>query len=248
DSRKAGGTGRSDAMILVSINKSKKEIVSSSLLRDIYLQIPGKGNNRLNAAYAFGGANLLLDTIEENFKVKVDKYAAVDFYSFMSIVDAVEGVTLEVTKEEIPIINSYVKELNKLTGQDESNDFLTEPGLLHLNGKQALGYARNRYIGSDFERTARQRRVLEQVFLKVKSADLIQINELLNTFLPQVTSNITEAEVFSLILSLPAYSGYELKQLSIPVKNSYSFMRIEGMSVIGIDFEKNIEVMYNEIY
>jgi LCP family protein required for cell wall assembly len=250
DTRRSGGAGRSDAMILVSINKKTKKIIVTSILRDIYLQIPGrKINNRINTAYASGGADLLMETIAQNFRIQVEQYASVDFYAFIDIVDAVEGVTVEVTEKEIPVINGYVMELNRLTGQEETKDCLTEPGTLLLSGKQALGYARNRYVGnSDFDRTARQRRVLEQIFEKVKSSDLTDITDLLDIILPQVTTNLTEGEIFSLILSLPSYFDYEIEQWSIPMAGTYSSKRIRGMAVLGIDFDKNIDELHRKIY
>ncbi len=248
DNRKVGENSRSDAMILLSINKKSKTITSASLLRDIYLQIPGKNNNRLNAAYAYGGPSLLMNTIEQNFKVSVDRYASVDFYVFMDIIDAVGGVTIEVTDKEIPIINNYLAELNSLRGEKEGTDYLQEAGVLKLNGKQALAYARNRYIGTDFERTARQRRVLSEALQKVKKLNLIQLNSLLNKLLPQITTNLTEGEIFSMILSIPKYAGYKMDQSHIPVDNSYQFMRIRGMDVITLNFDKNIKVLQEQLY
>lgn len=243
DTRKLGGTGRSDSMIIISINKSTKSIIATSLLRDIYLPIPGRGSNRINAAYAFGGADLLMKTIEQNFKIKLDTYASVDFFSFMDIVDAVGGVTIDVTDKELRYVNDYVRSLNSLTHEDKNKDTLTASGTQLLNGKQALGYSRIRYIGTDFERTARQRRVLEQIFIKVKSLNIIELNNLLNKILPQVTTNLTEGQIFSLLLSLPAYSNYDLKQWSIPAEDSYSFKTVNGMSVLNIDFEENIGIL-----
>lgn len=249
DSRKSGGKGRSDAMILISINKKTKSIIATSILRDIYLQIPGKKDaNRINAAFAFGGANLLLDTIRQNFKINADKYVIVDFYAFIDMVDAVGGVTVKVGKEDIPIINAYVKELNKLTDKDEELDCIKEAGTLLLNGKQALGYLRNRYIGSDFSRTAKQREVLKQVFDKVKKLKITAITELADRILPQITTNLKEGEIFSLLLSLPSYIKYDIKQGSIPARDSYKDMKIRGMAVLAIDFEKNIRLLHESIY
>jgi LCP family protein required for cell wall assembly len=249
DSRKSGGSGRSDTMLLVSINKKSKVIVVTSLLRDIFLQIPGKSNNRLNAAYAFGGADLLLSTVEQNFRVKVEQYASIDFYAFIDIVDVVGGLTLEVSEEDIPVINGYIAELNQLTGQEKEKDYLTDPGTLLLNGKQTLGYVRNRYVGnSDFDRTARQREVLSQIYDKVKRLNLIEMKELLDAILPQITTNLSEGELFSLILSLPIYTTYDTQQWSIPEPNSYQSMRIRGMAVLGIDFDENIDALHKKVY
>ncbi len=249
DTREAGGPGRSDTMLLISINKKSKKLVVTSLLRDIYLEIPGKNNNRLNAAYAFGGADLLLSTIEQNFRIKVERYASIDFYAFIDIIDAVGGLTLEVTKKDIPVINGYIEEINQLTGQEKEKDYLTDPGTLLLNGKQTLGFVRNRYVGnSDFDRTARQREALSQIFEKIKKLNLIKMKELLDVILPQVTTNLSEGELFSLILSAPMYTTYDLQQWSIPEPNTYQSMRIRGMAVLGIDFDKNIAALHKKVY
>lgn len=249
DKRVSGDSERSDAMMLVSVNKKTEKIIVTSLLRDIYLKIPGKNNNRLNAAYAYGGAELLMETIEQNFKLKIDRFVSVDFYAFIEMVNIVGGVRLEVTQEEIPVINNYVKEINLLTGEAENKDYLTAPGEQQLNGKQALGYARDRYIGNnDFERTSRQRRVLEQIYLRVKGLNLIEWNEMLKKLLPQITTNLTEGELFTLILSLPSYIKFDIEQWSIPMASTYTSERIRGMAVLGIDFEKNISNLHEKVY
>lgn len=249
DTRSKDDRGRSDAMIVVSINKKTKKIVGTSILRDIYIQIPGKeNNNRINTAYAYGGAKLLMDTIKQNFKIDIDRYVSINFFAFMDVIDAIDGVKINVKKEEIKVMNDYIRGLNTLLGNNLEQDIIKEEGEYILNGKQALGYARNRYVGTDFERTARQRRVLEQVFNNVKGLNIIELNELLNIILPQVTTNLTEGEIFSLILGLPSYKNYNIEQWSIPVKDSYQFLRIRGMDVIGLDFEKNIQEVRTRIY
>ena len=165
-------------------------------MRDSYVPIPGKGNNRINTAYALGGGKLLLNTIETNFAVDVDKYVSFDFYSFVDVVDSVGGIDVEVTEAEIPVLNSYVKELNKLNSRAEDTYCVTESGLQHFNSTQALGYACIRYIREgDFERTNKQRTVITKVFEKAKTLIILEINDLLNTFLPQVKTNLTQEEI-----------------------------------------------------
>lgn len=249
DTRSKDDRGLSDAMIVVSINKKTQKIVGTSILRDIYIQIPGKeNNNRINTAYAYGGAKLLMETIEQNFKIDIDRYVSVNFFAFMDIIDALGGVNITVKKEELKDMNDSIRGLNTLLDNNVEQDIVLEEGTYNLSGKQALGYARNRYVGMDFERTARQRRVLEQVFNNVKGLSLIELNDLLNIILPQVTTNLTEGEIFSLILGLPSYKNYSIEQWSIPVNGSYQFLRIRGMDVIGIDFEKNIQEFQTRIY
>ena len=240
DTRKKGGVGRSDAMILFSVNEDTEKIHMTSIMRDSYVTIPGKGNNRINAAYAFGGGKLLLNTIETNFAVDVDKYVSFDFYSFVDVIDSVGGIDIEVTEEEIPVLNKYVKEINILNSRAEGTYYVTESGLQHLNGTQALGYARIRYVGDgDFERTNRQRTVIAKVFEKVKTLNILEINDLLNTFLPQVKTNLTQEEIVSLLLKALEYLQYDLESHRLPVDDSWKYMRVNGMSVLGIDLEKN---------
>lgn len=248
DTRTAGKGGRSDAMIVVSVNKNTKKIIATSLLRDIYLQIPGASNNRINAAFAYGGADLLMETIKENFRIDIDRYVSIDFYAFMKVVDIIGGVNVEVTDKDVPIMNNYIHELNRLQGRDSETDVFKASGNVDVNGIQALAYVRNRYIGTDFARTTKQREVLEKVFNKVKNSNIIELNKILNAVLPEVTTNLTEGELFSLILNLPAYSKYNLEQFSVPAKGTYNFLRIRGMDVIGIDFDKNIAELHGKIY
>lgn len=249
DTRVQGAAGRSDTMILVSVNKKTRTIVSTSLLRDIYLAIPGCGNDRLNAAYAYGGANLLMKTVNQNFKVKVDRYAAMDFLSFVSLVDQVGGVTLTISGSDVPVLNGYLWEINRLEGSPEGSDYFSSGGTYLFDGKQALAYVRNRYTGDgDFGRTARQREVLGKVLDKMKGMSLSRLNGLLNSMLPQITTNLSEGELFSLILSLPAYSKYNTQQWSIPEKGTFSYLRIDGKAVLGIQFQKNIADLQRRVY
>lgn len=248
DARKENENGRSDAMIIISINKKTRMITATSIMRDIYLHIPGKENNRINAAYSLGGAKLLMETIKQNLKIEINRYASVDFSAFINVIDELGGVNIEISDKEMSLINSSVSSYNENNNLEEAEDQIIESGLKLLNGKQALGYVRIRKIGSDFERTARQRRVLEQIFDKVKSLNLLELNDLANVLLPKITSNLTEGEIFSLLLSLPSYSKYGLQELRIPIEGSYTNMRIRGMAVLNIDFEKNIKEIRNVIY
>ncbi len=248
DSREGGSSGRSDAMIILSINEKKQSIILTSLLRDIYLSIPGYKNNRINAAYAYGGANLLVETIKENFNIEIDKYVSIDFYTFIDVVDSIDGIDLEVTEKDIPIINYYIQEINRHYGVDESSDLLTKSGSYLFNGKQTLGFVRNRYNGTDFKRTERQRNVLQKIFNKVKNLNLIETKKLLDHVLPNVTTNLTEKKIISLLLSLPSYKNYGIEQWSIPMEGSYSFLTINRMAVIQVDFEENKNELYKKVY
>jgi LCP family protein required for cell wall assembly len=250
DDRKDDHVGRSDSIIIISICKKTSKIIATSLLRDIYLNIPGMSQgHRLNAANVAGGPALLLKTIEENFKIHVDKYVTVNFFSFMKIIDQVGGVTIDISDAEMKVANKYIRQLNKLLELPLEDGVLTEAGEQNMNGKQALGYARIRYVGNaDFERTDRQRSVMTKVFNKIKELSLLQLSDLLNILLPEVTTNLSKGELFTLILSVPVYSTYTLDSWYVPKEGSFSYLTIRGMSVIGIDFQENISALQKKIY
>lgn len=250
DSRSNGEDGRSDAMILVSISNATKTIYMTSLLRDMYVEIPGHDNNRLNAAYSFGGAELLMETIEKNFDIPVNRYVLVNFQAFANLVDAVGGVDLELTNEEVLYVNGYLWEYNILENRPEGTDYFDESlsGMIHLNGPQALAYCRNRYIGTDFGRTERQRKVLSAIVKQTPQALLKNSGELMDGLLPNLTTNLTREECLLLSLQAPKVVTYDIEQNSIPIAGSYSNATIRKMAVLEVDFEKNKEFIRRNIY
>ena len=250
DSRGNDENGRSDAMILLSVNEKAKTVYMTSILRDIYVEIPGHDGNRLNAAYSFGGPELLMETIGRNFDVEVNRYVMVNFEAFANLVDAVGGVDLEVSGEEIEYINAYLVEYNMLTERPEGTDYMdTAAGVLvHLNGPQALAYSRNRYMGTDFGRTQRQRKVLSGVVKNLPSALLSGPGEVLKGILPNLTTNLTKRECMELSLLSGKLLSYEWEQGSVPLEGSYQNATIREMEVLQIDFEKNKEYLHERAY
>ncbi|MBD5464675.1 MAG: LCP family protein [Lachnospiraceae bacterium] len=250
DSRENGEDGRSDAMILISISDKTKTITMTSLLRDMYVDIPGHDGNRLNAAYSYGGPELLMETIEQNFDIEVHRYALVNFQAFANLVDAVGGVDLELTNGEVNYVNGYLVEYNMLEGRPEGTDYLDTSlsGMIHLNGPQALAYTRNRYIGTDFGRTERQRKVLAAVMKKMPGTLAVNSGELIDGLFPNLTTNLTKNECFRLSLDGSKFLTYELVQQAIPAEGTYSNATIRSMAVLEVDFEANKKILQESIY
>ena len=259
DSRENGEDGRSDAMILLSISSRTKSIYMTSLLRDIYVEIPEhQGNqyqgNRLNAAYAFGGAELLMKTIEHNFGIPVNRYMLVNFEAFANLVDAVDGIELELTRDEIEYVNGYLVEYNMLTGREQGTDNMdlsvadNGPAVVHLNGPQALAYSRNRYLGTDFGRTERQRKVLTAVIGKLPGAVLTNAGGLIDSLMPNLTTNLTKNECFSLSLMAGKLLTYDIVSDNIPQPDTYRDVTIREMQVLEVDFETNTRYLREKIY
>ncbi len=250
DSRDGSADGRSDAMILLSVSSHSKKIYMTSLLRDMYVEIPGHDGNRLNAAYSFGGPELLMETVEENLDITVNRYMVVNFEAFANLVDAVGGVELELTTEELELVNGYLNEYNLLTGQEFGTNYMdtTQAGLVHLNGPQALAYTRNRYIGTDFGRTERQRKVLAKVFEGLPKAVVMNPSQLLDGLLPNLTTNLTQWECYQLTLMSPVMLGYDLEQGSIPVEGTYHDATIRQMAVLEVNFEANKKHLHKLLF
>lgn len=251
-------SGRSDSMILVSLNKETKKIYLTSMMRDMYIKIQEHGNNRLNTAYSYGGPGLLMDTIEENFKIKVDRYVQVDFNAFIDVINMIGGVDdIQIGEGDIEHINNYIRGMNEVNGIDTEEGLLyengNEGGRYSLTGAQALAFSRIRYSGygdeqNDFGRTARQRAVLTATFDKARGMDIFQLSKMMSEILPKINTDITRGEAISLVLDLPEYTKYEIETLRVPVDGSYEDVEVRGMSVLGIDFEDNISYLQEKIY
>lgn len=243
--------GNTDVMILVSINKEAKTLTLSSFMRDIYCDIPGYYAARLNSAYAKGGPDVLMETLQTNFGIAVDKYVLVNFYSFIDIVEAIGGIEAEVTQAQIDAMYAPMYEQNKILGNPHKTDYLYKPGKYVLNGNQALAYARIRKgVGDDFGRTSRQREVIFTAINKAKDLSMFEIKDLVDKILDNnmVKTNLSEGEVASLLLNCFEYMDYEQQQLQIPSDGTWSGVRIRGMEVLSVNFVKNAKLLQETIY
>ena len=221
-------TGRSDAMVLVRLDAEAGEVRMISFLRDLYVRIPGHGRNRLNAAYAFGGAELLLSTLEENFGVRADGWAEVDFSRLTKVIDRIGGVEADVSDAERRQLNGILMHYNRAIGEEETDGLLTEAGLLSLNGKQALCYSRIRKIDGDLQRTSRQREVLEAAFRKVTVLDAWSLAVLALESLEAVKTNLSAWEIIRLIpLALRARDA-AFTSMTVPMAGAWQDKTVNG--------------------
>ena len=194
-----------------------------------------------------------MDTIESNFMVEIDDYVTVDFISFVGIIDAVGGIDIDVTDDEAQEINNILfSEVNGLMGDDQWSDFLDGGGKLHLNGKQALSYARIRYVGnSDFERTSRQRKVITKVI--PKALNPVAISKISKHVIPEVNTNMSSIGMYLLALRLPLSIRYDVKQIQIPADGTFypeDVWTASGdiQNVLQVDFSANQNVLETEVF
>ena len=228
---------RSDAMILCTLNKATKTLTMSSFMRDMYVQIPGYQDNRINASYALGGMELLDSCLKKNFGVEIDGNIEVNFEGFEKVIDAIGGVDIDLTQAEV----NFLKKYGSMDRPVSSKNWKFKVGVNHLNGAQALAYARNRGTGNgDFSRTNRQRTVLNAVLEKAKNMDLNQIMKLIKEVLPLLTTDLTDAQILGFAVEVsPILTQLELKTQQIPAEGAFKYASMRGMHVLVPDLEQN---------
>lgn len=203
---------RSDCMMIATIDSNNKNIKLTSLARDTYVNIPGKGMGKLNASYFWGKENLLFQTIEENFQVKLDKFIQVDFDDLMNIVFILGGVEVDVKEHEVDITNQYIVPSYKECTYSNKGDMklISSSGKQTLNGYQAIAYTRIRITDSAIHRDARQRKVILSIIDKMKDKNFSEHPHIMNTLLPYVSTNLKPKDIINL-----AFTAYNFKPLTI---------------------------------
>lgn len=246
DRRDTSWSGNSDVMMLITVNHDRKTVYMTSFLRDLYADIPGVGVRKLNASCAYGGAELCVETIRSNYGVEIDNYAMVDFNAMIAIVDALGGVELELTDDEVSVANNIILNMCEANGEPYEEHQILSSGVNHLDGYQAVGYARNRYSGNtyDFGRTERQRKVLVAIFEKAKAGGLGSFNKLAEEVLPYVTHDISEGTIFKLLTQISGWLKYDVVQQHIP----YDDMYYSENEILIPDMEATITKLRETIY
>ncbi len=243
------GGERSDSMILISVNSRDKKIYMTSLMRDMYVQIPGYADNKLNFAYAAGGSPLLVQTIEQNLQVKIDGYVKVGFDSFEWIIDRLGGVEITLTEEEA----AYLRRTKYITKKEYRN---VVAGTQLMNGNQVLGYCRVRMVPTsngtvyDFGRTERQRSVLTKVFNKYKDTNIFTMLSIFNDCLPRVITNISKADMQDLLETVVENRMLNLESFRIPISGGFSEAKLGGDigDVIVPFWSQNIDALHEKIF
>ncbi|MEG0296665.1 MAG: LCP family protein [Clostridium sp.] len=213
DGRTLDEASRSDSIIIATLDANQQKTRLTSINRDTLVEIPGHGQQKINAAYAFGGHELLMETISKNFDIKLDKYVAINFWGFENVIDEIGGIEVDVEKGEI-------EELNKFIGESTggaTSPMIKETGVQTLDGQQALSYARIRKNDSGYNRDSRQREVLFKVAEELKSVNPIQYPFLLNALKDQVKTNIKPDEAFSLGYTIYKMPVLDIQQVGMPL-------------------------------
>lgn len=228
DRREGEARSRSDSMILCSYSQHSGQLILTSFLRDLYVPIPGHGSNRINAAYSWGGSELLKQTIEEAFCVDIDGCVEVDFRQFSRIIDLLGGVSISLRQDEAEILNR------------ETGSSLNE-GIHTLTGAQALAYARIRSLDpdGDFSRTDRQRKLMQSLVDSYRKAGPSRLLPLLNQLFSTVSTDLSRKQLLTLAMDvIPRLSDLRTVSRRIPAEGTFYDDTIDGMAVLVADLEK----------
>lgn len=221
DSRDDDLVGRSDSIMILTLDSVHNKIKLSSIMRDSYVNIDGHGMDKINHAYAFGGAELALKTLNENFDLNISEVMVVNFSSLVNIIDKIGGVNINITDEEVSHISG-----------------ISSPGEHLLNGNQALAYSRIRYAtGGDYKRTERQRTVINSIFNKLKDTSLTEYPQLVNEFLPYIQTNMSKSALLGLSTEFSGLAMKGLEQDRFPRDGQAEGQMINGVYYLTFDIE-----------
>lgn len=227
-----GEVGRSDAIMILTLDEEHKVMKLTSIMRDSYVDIPGHGDDKITHAYAFGGPELAMKTLNENFNVNVEDFMAVNFTSLPEIIDKLGGVKINIIPEEIHHIPG-----------------ITSPGEQVLNGEQALAYSRIRYAtGGDYKRTERQRVVLEAVFEKLKSTPTKEYPSLIDDFLPYIETNMSSMDMIKLATDAAPLVKGNLETARFPLDGYCDGKMINGVWYLVYDRQATLNQIQEYIY
>ena len=242
-----GHRGRTDSIMIATINVKQKTLKLTSIMRDLYLQIPGYSDNKINAAFNIGGMDLLVQALNQNFSMKLDGYVKVDFDSFEKVIDALGGVEITLSAKEAQYLNTT----NYISNPAYRN---VREGKQILNGNQALGYSRIRYVANgdqanDFGRTQRQRTVLTALFEKYKEKNAVELLALLPDILSLVTTDLSKTTILEYMYLAVTLHPDKLETMRIPVDEAYYAARIREMAVLVPDtLEENVEALHGFVF
>ena len=218
---------RSDCIIIVSINKKTNDVKLTSVYRDTYVNIDGHGLDKITHAYAYGGPELAMSTLNKNLDLNITEFVTVNFETVKTVVDSIGGITIKVTDAEATQIEG-----------------LSSGGTYTLDGDQALAYSRIRKIDSDYQRTERMRTVIEAVFDKVKSLGVSELSNFVDTILPLISTNLSSNEIIAMVPSVPFYNIKDSEGWPYDVQGYSS----DAWYGVPVTLEANVKELHSELF
>lgn len=248
DNREVGKytSGNSDCIMIASINNDTKKVKLLSIYRDTFLNVKDDTYRKINAAYAYGGPKGAIAALNKNLNLDIVDYVSVDFGAVVDAVDLLDGIELELTSQEVQIMNdNYIDEINKVT--DHSSSKLSGGGTYTVDGVQALAYCRIRYTaGDDFKRTERQRTVLTKMIEKAKGSSLTTIGGMIDSMMDEISTSFTSKDLLQLAGDV---MGYELDgSHGWPFELCTGNYGSQSSLVVPTDLETNVRELHEYLF
>lgn len=245
DARTLSEPSRADSIIIATLDNNNKKIKLTSLFRDTLVNIPEYGESKINGAFLEGGPELLMETVQQTYDIKIDKYIIINFWGFEAVIDQIGGIEVDVKDYQLEELNKYIGES---TGGNDCP--VTETGLQLLNGKQALSYARIRYnVGDEYERTERQREVIFKVVEKLKVTKPSKYLGIMNKMLGFISTNIDPMEALNMAYTIYKFPKLETEQLQMPITELAESRLYKNLGwVFLMDKEQNAEILKRFIF
>ncbi|MCH1967139.1 LCP family protein [Paraclostridium sordellii] len=244
---------RSDSVMLATIDSKNKQLKITSIARDTYVDIPGHGYEKLTHAYAYGGIDLLKQVFKDNFDINIDKYIAVNFISFIDVMDEIGGVTVDVKEKDINEINTYIDACYKYYGERKNKapkEYITKPGVQRLNGYQALAFSRIRYTDSAYARDNRHREIAQSVYDEFLKQDPMMYKKAADILLRNTKTNISPMEMIDLGFTVYNIKDNNIEQLEFPIeghRDGHIINKEKGW-VLEWDKEYNLNALHKFVF
>lgn len=249
DARNMDNYDRTDSMIILSVNRNQGLVKMTSIMRDTWVSIPGYGNQKINAANVYGGPELAVQVVNESFGTDIEDYVLVNMEDLVQVIDLIGGVTVDVSSSERKVINSCIDEYLKVIDYSYAGDHhVTETGMVHLNGLQAMSYCRDRTNGSDFDRVMRQQEVLLALANEAQEMEVDDLMDVAGQIADVVNTNMEKDEMKELATAFMVMEVADVQQYRIPVDGTYQSGMFSGIWMIKPDFAENTELLHEFIY
>lgn len=245
-------TGRTDTIMILSVNRELGSAKLTSIMRDTWVKIPGRKNNKINAANVFGGPELVVETVNASFGTDIQNYILINMRDLADIIDLFGGVDLELSESEVKVANDYINEFefgfyNK---KSEYPDYsrIASAGMVHLNGSQAMAHCRDRYTDSDFGRVMRGQDTLLALAKKAQSMEVDACLDIAGEIRDFVVTNLTDEQARELAKAILTMEVEEVGQHRLPAEGAYKSGTFDGIWMIKADLEKNAQILKSYIY
>jgi len=241
--------GRSDAIMIGTLDPVHKKLKITSIMRDTYVNIPGYGYDKINHSYAYGGAELTIRTLNQNFGLNITDYIKVNFQELVNIVDALGGIDIDLSQDELDGLTSHLKSAYNQIGSEPKSISINEDGTYHLDGFQSLGYCRIRNTSNnDFDRTSRHRKILSEMFNKISEAGTKELATMATKLLPYVETSLSNKQILTLAANVLALGTSTVEQERFPRDEYCNDAKIDEVYYLWYDSEYTEEQMFEYIF